>query len=223
MSISDECPLTAEAFFRLDHPLSAIHGQKLHPPHRPARTLPKCHPNPTPQTKNPNAKLTHSELNTGVTADNKTSRGKIANPANKFTHPHTTFTTGDESPRPGGLANGVGNASPRTPAARCGNALQINTPARKLKTINKTGIAKIPHMKQAAKSAARPSSKVRRLPIHRPHPPKHLRSLEATAAHRPGSPEISPAPIRAMPARCPPHSNNAPSPPRHDAAKNIPQ
>ncbi len=122
--------------------VTAIHGQKLHPPHRPARTLPKCHPNPTPQTKNPNAKLTHSELNTGVTADNKTSRGKIANPANKFTHPHTTFTTGDESPRPGGLANGVGNASPRTPAARCGTALQINTPARKLKTINKTGIAR---------------------------------------------------------------------------------
>ena len=31
---------------------------------------------------------------------------------------HSTFTVGDDSPFPGGLANGVGNLSPQTPFAK---------------------------------------------------------------------------------------------------------
>jgi hypothetical protein len=64
----------------------------------------------------------------------------IAKPMNKLNQPHTTFTTGADRPRPGGFANGVGNASPPNPAVRCGTALQISRPDKKLKIINRTGI-----------------------------------------------------------------------------------
>ena len=36
-------------------------------------------------------------------------------PTSRLKQAHKTFTTGDERPRPGGLAKGVGNASPETP------------------------------------------------------------------------------------------------------------
>ena len=36
-------------------------------------------------------------------------------PISKLRQAHKTFTSGDESPLPGGLAKGEGNASPETP------------------------------------------------------------------------------------------------------------
>ena len=39
-------------------------------------------------------------------------------PATRFANPHTTFTTGDDSPCPGGFANGDGNGLPLIPCTK---------------------------------------------------------------------------------------------------------
>src|SRR5262245_7437065 len=44
--------------------------------------------------------------------------------------PHHTFTTGDDSPCPGGEANGLGNGRPETPLVKCGTELTRKAPAK---------------------------------------------------------------------------------------------
>jgi hypothetical protein len=44
---------------------------------------------------------------------------------------HRTLIVGEERPLPGGLAKGVGNASPETPWTKWGTALARNIPAKK--------------------------------------------------------------------------------------------
>ncbi len=39
-------------------------------------------------------------------------------PASKLKQPHNTLTVGDESPLPGGFANGVGNGFPEMPCTK---------------------------------------------------------------------------------------------------------
>ncbi len=51
-------------------------------------------------------------------------------PASKLNKAHKTFVKGDESPWPGGLANGVGKAFPETPFTKCGIAFVKNAPAK---------------------------------------------------------------------------------------------
>ena len=104
------------------------------------RTRPKCRARYTPASRKPRAKLSQSVLNSGITGENRTRCGMIASPRNRLIQPHTTFTSGADRPTPRGFANGVGNASPRSPAARCGTALHISSPARKLEMINRRGI-----------------------------------------------------------------------------------
>jgi hypothetical protein len=103
-------------------------------------TRPKWRPTINPASKKPRANAIQTRLNKGITGANRTKRGMIARPTNKLIQPHTTFVVGADRPRPGGFANGEGNASPRSPAARCGTALQISRPEIKLRIINKTGI-----------------------------------------------------------------------------------
>lgn len=42
------------------------------------------------------------------------------------------FVVADESPLPGGFANGVGNLFPKTPCTKCGTAFAKEIPAKKL-------------------------------------------------------------------------------------------
>lgn len=57
-----------------------------------------------------------------------------ASATTKLRKPQRKFTTGLERPRPGGRANGLGNASPSNPLTRCGMALHRNAPAKKSAT-----------------------------------------------------------------------------------------
>jgi len=59
-------------------------------------------------------------------------------PTRKRTYPimrlaraHKTFTVGDDSPLPGGFANGLGKLLPDIPCTKCGRALVKSTPAKK--------------------------------------------------------------------------------------------
>lgn len=45
--------------------------------------------------------------------------------------PQHTLTVGEESPRPGGFAKGVGNGRPVTPLIQCGAALARKMPPKK--------------------------------------------------------------------------------------------
>ena len=44
--------------------------------------------------------------------------------------PHSTLTVDEESPCPGGLANGVWNGLPITPLTKCGTALTRKAPPK---------------------------------------------------------------------------------------------
>jgi hypothetical protein len=55
-------------------------------------------------------------------------------PMTKFTSDQSTFTSGDDSPLPGGLANGVGNRSPQIPFTKWGTKLVRKRPAKKQAT-----------------------------------------------------------------------------------------
>lgn len=52
-------------------------------------------------------------------------------PMSIFNNAHNTFMMGEESPLPGGAANGVGNGLPEIPFTKCGTALARNIPAKK--------------------------------------------------------------------------------------------
>jgi hypothetical protein len=45
--------------------------------------------------------------------------------------PHSTFTVEDESPWPGGLANGLWKGRPITPLTKCGMAFVKKAPPKK--------------------------------------------------------------------------------------------
>ena len=47
-------------------------------------------------------------------------------PKIRFAKPQTTFTTGEERPFPGGLANGDGDFRPVVPITKCGTELARN-------------------------------------------------------------------------------------------------
>gem|GEM_PF-3417739 len=50
-------------------------------------------------------------------------RGHISRyPTTTLSVPHRTFTNGEDSPRPGGEAEAVGNERPETPLTECGTA-----------------------------------------------------------------------------------------------------
>ena len=49
----------------------------------------------------------------------------------RLSDPHKTLTVDDDSPSPGGLANGLWNGLPEMPLTRCGIALARNAPPKK--------------------------------------------------------------------------------------------
>ena len=51
-------------------------------------------------------------------------------PITKLNAPHKTFTIAEDSPFPGGEANGDGNRLPITPATKCGTAFTKNIPPK---------------------------------------------------------------------------------------------
>lgn len=51
-------------------------------------------------------------------------------PTSKLNNAHKTFVKGDESPWPGGLANGDGKGFPEIPFTKCGTAFVRNPPAK---------------------------------------------------------------------------------------------
>lgn len=51
-------------------------------------------------------------------------------PTNKLNRDQSTFTVGDDSPFPGGLAKGVGKPFPEIPLTKCGTKLARNIPAQ---------------------------------------------------------------------------------------------
>ena len=51
-------------------------------------------------------------------------------PISKFVNAHRMFIKGEDSPFPGGLANGVGKAFPDIPFTKCGTTFVKNTPAK---------------------------------------------------------------------------------------------
>ena len=52
----------------------------------------------------------------------------------RFANPHNTLTVEEDSPSPGGLANGLWNGCPVTPLTQCGIALQKRQPPKKYET-----------------------------------------------------------------------------------------
>lgn len=56
---------------------------------------------------------------------------KSKNPATKLNKAHKIFIKGDESPLPGGFANGVGKEFPQMPLTKCGTKLARTNPAKK--------------------------------------------------------------------------------------------
>jgi hypothetical protein len=52
-------------------------------------------------------------------------------PIRRFASAHNTFTVGDDSPFPGGCANGLGKLSPDMPCTKCGTVLAKRRPAQK--------------------------------------------------------------------------------------------
>lgn len=55
-------------------------------------------------------------------------------PITRLTNDQITFVVAEDNPRPGGLANGVGNLFPEIPATKCGTTLAKNKPAKKQAT-----------------------------------------------------------------------------------------
>ena len=55
-------------------------------------------------------------------------------PNSRLKQAQRTLTNGEESPFPGGLENGVGNASPETPWIKCGTTFAKNAPAKNTAT-----------------------------------------------------------------------------------------
>jgi hypothetical protein len=52
-------------------------------------------------------------------------------PITRLNAPHDTFTIAEDSPFPGGEANGEGNFLPHTPLTKCGTAFTKNIPPKK--------------------------------------------------------------------------------------------
>jgi hypothetical protein len=52
-------------------------------------------------------------------------------PTTKLKRDQSTLTVGEERPLPGGLAKGLGKASPQTPLTKWGTALARKRPAKK--------------------------------------------------------------------------------------------
>jgi len=81
-------------------------------------------PNPANETQTP-GQLRRSRVAT------RTSKRYAKN---RLSSAQATFTAGDESPRKGGDAKGVGNGRPDTPAIKWGRALARNAPPKKYPT-----------------------------------------------------------------------------------------
>ncbi len=52
-------------------------------------------------------------------------------PIARLNVPQSTLTVGEDSPLPGGEANGVGNLCPQTPLTKCGTAFTRKAPQNK--------------------------------------------------------------------------------------------
>src|SRR6185437_4201429 len=81
---------------------------------------PKLHASPTRAISMPSPKTPASTADLGSKSP---TRSTSHHAASRFAKPHRTLTIEDESPLPGGLANGVWKARPVTPLARWGIAL----------------------------------------------------------------------------------------------------
>jgi hypothetical protein len=75
-------------------------SQQLQPSYRLPRTFPKCNAIITPSNKAPAPTTSHPAQPIG-----QKNRSSTAT-ATRFPNPHNTLVTGDDSPTPGGFANG---------------------------------------------------------------------------------------------------------------------
>ncbi len=69
-------------------------------------------------------------INAGVSSEEMFAFLKSVKPIIKLNKAHATFMTGDESPLPGGFANGVGKGFPQMPLTKCGTKLARKSPAK---------------------------------------------------------------------------------------------
>src|SRR5580658_10046728 len=94
----------------------------------PPYTFPKFHANITAITIPPTPNAA-----TPATSRIKKSPTRNTNkyPTTKLNAPHNTFIIGEDSPFPGGEANGDGNLLPITPLTKCGTAFTRKNPPKK--------------------------------------------------------------------------------------------